>query len=57
MNKEEIKQMKTEFGEQVDAVTNEFRGMKDDLSKLGWNVLWPLIPLIGLAFLIIHALS
>lgn len=45
-----------EFKEHVDAVKNEFIGMKTDLAKLGWNILFPLIPLIGLVLLVIHAL-
>jgi hypothetical protein len=49
-------EIKDGFDEQVNGVKDEIMGMKDGLSKLGWNILFPLIPLIGLILLIIHAL-
>lgn len=49
-------ELKDGFSEQVNEIKQEFTGMSNDLSKLGWNILWPLIPLIGLVVLIISVL-
>lgn len=62
--KKTVDMVKSEFidstyefeSEVVNPIRDEIVGMKTDLAKLGWNVLFPLIPLIGLVLLILHAL-
>jgi len=46
-----------EISQDWNAVKNEFVGVKTSLQRLGWNILWPLIPLFGLTCLIIWTLT
>lgn len=38
-------------------ITHEVNGIKTDVQTLGWNILWPLVPLIGLVWLVTWALT
>lgn len=38
------------------AIENELNGIKTGVTALGWNILWPLIPLLALVCLVIWTL-
>jgi hypothetical protein len=46
-----------EFTQDWQAIKNEVTGIKQGVTSLGWNILWPLTPLIGLVCLVWWALS
>ena len=46
-----------EFTRDWQAIKNEVNGIKNGVQTLGWNILWPLIPLIGLVWLVAWTLT
>lgn len=48
--------VRDELQEHIEGISDEAMGMIAGLRKLGWNILYPLVPLIGLVFLVWHAL-
>ena len=46
-----------EISQDWKAIKTEFTGVKDGLQRLGWNILWPLTPLVGLICLVAWAVT